>query len=83
MSTENIREKLVEYMRSADERKVKAIYTMLEDEIGTGEHDWDEAFVVELERRDASLKAGTAKTYTWEETKAMARERVAQKRRGQ
>lgn len=33
MSTETIRERLHEYIRYADDKKVNAIYTMVEDEI--------------------------------------------------
>ena len=35
MSTEIIREKLYSYIKVADDKKVKAIYTMLESEITT------------------------------------------------
>lgn len=76
MSTSEIREKLIHYMRVADDRKVKAIYTMVEDEMDTSRHDWDEDFIRELERRSKSISRGTAKTYSWEETKAAARQRL-------
>ncbi len=39
MTIANIREKLYDYIRVADDRKVKAIYRMLEDEI-TEEVKW-------------------------------------------
>jgi hypothetical protein len=36
------------------------------------ENDWDEDFVKELKSRSRSFANGTAKTYSWEETKAAA-----------
>ncbi|MBO9617790.1 MAG: hypothetical protein J7539_02035 [Niabella sp.] len=65
------REKLVEYIQQADERKVKAIYTILEREIST-EYNWweDEDFVAQLDREMADIKSGKSKTYTWEEVQA-------------
>ncbi len=81
MSTSAIREKLVDYLQVADEEKIRAIYTMLEDEINTPINDWDENFIKDLERRSKSFTEGIAKTYTWEETKAAARKRVKSRRK--
>ena len=72
MTTTAIRQKLVDYMKIADDKKVKAIYTMVEDEISTSENDWDEDFIKELERRSKSFANGKTKTYSWEETKSAA-----------
>jgi hypothetical protein len=77
MTTTAIREKLVNYLQIADEKKIKAIYTMVEDEINTIENDWDDDFIKEMEARRKSYLDGTAKTYTWEETKQAAIDRVA------
>ncbi len=76
MTKKTIREKLVDYLHVADERKIKAIYTMVEDEINTSENDWDESFVEELNKRSNSLRNESAKTYSWEETKKAAIKRV-------
>ncbi len=76
MTTKAIREKLVKYLQVADDKKVKAIYTMVEDEINTSDNDWDESFVAELYERSKSFADGTAKTFTWEETKQAAIDRV-------
>ncbi len=67
MTTKAIREKLVKYVQVADDKKVKAIYTMVEDEIYTSDNDWDESFVGELDKRSKSFKDETAETFTWEE----------------
>jgi len=81
MTTTAIREKLVNYLKIADEKKVKAIYTIVEDEISTAENDWDKDFLKELNRRRRQFKKGTAKSYTWAETKKAAIERVKAKRK--
>jgi hypothetical protein len=81
MTTTTIREKLADYLQVADEKKLKAIYTMVEDEINTAANDWDDNFTEELKRRNKSFVDGTAKTYTWEETKQAAINKAKSKRR--
>jgi hypothetical protein len=81
MTTTIIRKKLVDYLKVADDKKVKAIYTMLEDEINTAENDWDKNFVKELNRRSKQFKKVNSKVYTWEETKKAAIEKVKAKRK--
>lgn len=81
MTTTIIRKKLVDYLRVADDKKVKAIYTMVEDEINTAENDWDKNFVKEINRRSRDFKNGNSKTYTWEETKKAAIEKLKVKRK--
>ena len=76
MTTIAIRRKLTDYLKVADDDKVKAIYTMVADEINTAENDWDEDFVKELKNRSLNFANGTAKTYSWEETKAAAIKKV-------
>ena len=81
MTTTVIRKKLVDYLKLADDKKVKAIYTMVEDEINTAENDWDKNFVKEINRRSRDFKNGKSKTYTWEETKKAAIEKLKAKRK--
>ena len=52
ITTLGIREKLYDFIRIADDKKVKAIYMMLEDEI-TEEIEWwkNNEFIDELDRR--------------------------------
>jgi len=76
MTTKAIRQKLVDYLQVADDKKIKAIYTMVEDEINTTENEWDESYIEELDKRSRSFADGSAKTYSWEETKQAAIERV-------
>lgn len=79
MTIESIREKLVNYLEVANEKKLKAIYTMVEDEINTIENDWEDDFEKDLSDRRKSFNNGSAKTYSWEETKMAAVQRVTTK----
>lgn len=81
METSEIRKRLTDYLQYADDKKVKAIYTMVEDEINTASNDWDEDFIEELNRRSKSFTDGTAKTYSWEETKRAAINRVKERKK--
>jgi hypothetical protein len=42
MTTAAIRERLYDYIRVADDKKVKAIYTLLEDQIIAEKFDWSQ-----------------------------------------
>ncbi|HEV2832049.1 MAG TPA: hypothetical protein VGW31_08710 [Hanamia sp.] len=69
MKTEEIKVKLHHYIETAQEKKLKAIYTMVEDEIQDPYDYWnDKEFIDELERREKEYLEGKAKTYTLEET---------------
>jgi putative addiction module component (TIGR02574 family) len=71
MKAASIRLKLYDYIRIAEDKKVKAIYTMLEEEIEeTFDHWKDKEFVEELEKRSADYKDGKVKGVSWEDAKA-------------
>ncbi|ANI90293.1 hypothetical protein A9P82_13920 [Arachidicoccus ginsenosidimutans] len=76
MTTTAIRKRLTDYLQTADDKKIKAIYAMVEDEINTAENDWDDDFVKELEHRSKAFASGKTKTYSWEEVKQAAREKA-------
>lgn len=71
MATAAIRKKLIGYMQVADDKKVKAMYTLFEDEIEQEEIDiWnDEEFIKELDRRSADYKKNKSKSISWEKSK--------------
>ncbi len=70
MTATAIRQKLYEYIRVAEDKKVKAIYTMLEEEIEEEYDHWnDKAFIGELDRRSADYKNGRVKGMSWEEAR--------------
>ncbi len=68
MTTSAIRNKLYDYIRIADDKKIKAIYTMLEEDIEQ-KLDWwkDNSFVQELDAEYNSWKDGKAKGYSMAE----------------
>lgn len=81
MTTKAIRQKLVSYLQVADDKKVKAIYTMVEDEIESSDNDWDENFIKDLEDRRDNFANGNGKTFSWEETKTAAIDHLKLKRK--
>jgi len=71
MTTSKIRNKLYEYIRVAEDKKVKAIYTMLEEEIEELHEYWkDKNFIAGLEKRSADFKSGKIKSVNWKDAKA-------------
>ena len=72
MTVAAIRNKLTDYLQNAPDKKVKALYTLLERDIELCEQGMDEAFFKELDRRSKSFEDGTAKTYTLEEARKAA-----------
>ncbi len=69
MKTIEIKEKLHHYIDTAKEHKLKAIYTMVEDEITEKYDCWSDAdFIAELQKREAAFLNKTAKRYTIEES---------------
>ena len=71
MSSAALREKLQGYIRVADEKKLKAIYHLLESEIEEKGEWWqDKNFVKELDKRYEQWETGKGSAYTIDETKA-------------
>ena len=68
MTIEAIREKLYDYLKVADDRKITAIYTLLEKDILEHTEWWnDDAFVEELDKEYTAWEDGSEKGYTLEE----------------
>ena len=61
MSTAAIRQKLQEYIRFADDKKVKAIYVILENEIEEKHEEWSKEFENEILRRIEDYESGKDK----------------------
>jgi putative addiction module component (TIGR02574 family) len=66
MTTMAIKQELHNYLEVADSKKLKAIYTMVEDDIHNLEHpaEYSTAFKAELDKRYADYKSGKAKMVT-------------------
>jgi len=71
MTTTAIREKLYDYIRVADDEKIKNIYLLFEDQMAPAV-DWseDEEFVAELDERVRRWEEGIDKGVSMDEVKA-------------
>ncbi len=74
-----MRKKITEYLQTADEKDVKAVYTFVENKIEPVACVIDDETYKELERRTKSFLDGSAKMYTLEEARKIARERFKEK----
>ncbi len=70
MNTTAIRQKLCEYINVADEKKIKAIYSIIKNDLNEADDWWnDQDFITTLDRISNDLKNGTDKGYQWTEIK--------------
>jgi hypothetical protein len=69
MNTAAIRQELHNYLEVAEDKKVKAIYTMMQESIKESAVDYSDEFKAELDGRNESYKNGTAKMITAQESK--------------
>lgn len=74
MAATTLRDRLYDYIRYADDKKVKAIYTMVEEEINEQINLWeDKDFLAEIDMRLDGYESGKVKTSSWEEVKQKAK----------
>lgn len=67
-----LRYKLYDYIKVADEKKLKAIYNPLEEDIESAAEWWkDKQVIAELDTRYEALKSGKDKGVTKDELVAM------------
>ncbi len=83
MTTKDIRKKLHDYIDSASDKKVKAFYVIVEDEIeDTYDSPLDDpAFLAEMDRRYENYKANPDAAKTWDEVKKSARKKNAARKK--
>lgn len=68
MNNTAIRNKLYDYIRVADDKKLYAIYNLLENEIEQTNEWWkDKIFTAELDNRYKSLENGSDKGFSVEQ----------------
>ena len=69
MNTGTIRQYLQNYLEIADEKKVKAIYIMMESEIKEANIEYSDELKNSLDEQYASYKNGTAKMISADDSK--------------
>lgn len=70
-ASSSLRDKLYDYIRVADDKKLHAIYSLLENEIADTKEWWkDRQFVAELDGRHDAMEKGTDKGFTVEQLEA-------------
>jgi putative addiction module component (TIGR02574 family) len=69
MSTVTIRQKLHSYLEVADDKKVKAIYAIMESDIEGSGIAYTDEIKKELDRRHAEYKSGKANMVTADESR--------------
>lgn len=74
MNNVEIKQLLHHYIETAQENKLKAIYTMVEDDIQSSYDFWnDKDFISELERREANYLNDPSSAYELDASLAEAR----------
>lgn len=77
MESAEIRQKLHLYIENAEEKKLQAIFTMVEDEINEYYDHWkNEEFINELYQREQAYINGSSTTYNAAESALRAREAI-------
>jgi hypothetical protein len=73
MTTAAIREKLHDLIDTADDKHVKAVYSIFEDQMAEKYDPWDdEDFVKEMDKRIKDFESGKVKGIPWDEVKLKA-----------
>ena len=71
MTTSTIRLKLQDYIQTVADKKVKAIYTMFENEIEETSNYWeDKSFVAEMKKRSKDIEKRIVEGKDWKDVKA-------------
>lgn len=80
MNAAAIRDRLYDYIRVADDKKIKAIYMMLEDDIAEETEWWkNPALVAELEKEFDAWDSGKDKGYSLTDIKGEIANRKTKK----
>ena len=74
-----VKEKLHEYIEHADEKKIKAIYTLVENEIGNTGYVYDESTLNILRETSEQYLSGKIKGYPVEESMNRIRKKINKK----
>jgi hypothetical protein len=80
MTTTQIKQKLHSYIENAEDKKLKAIYTLLQDDIDE-DYKFTKEQEAELDKRFNDYQNGIGKTYTWDETVAITDKALADRKK--
>ncbi len=80
MRTSQIRQQLHEYIDSAEDKKLKAIYTLVANDINE-ESMLTDSQKEELDRRYDNYQKGIGKMYTWDEAIAITDKALADRKK--
>ena len=70
-----MKKKIAEYLETADKKDIEAVLTFVENKADSDAFEIDDETYKELQRRTKSFLDGSAKMYTLEEARKIARER--------
>ncbi len=74
MNNIEIRHKLHQYIETVQDKKLKAIFTIIENEIEEMPDPWeDPTFVEQIKKREESYLNGSAKIFSWDEIQQRAK----------
>ena len=80
MRTTQIRQQLHNYIDSAEDKKLKAIYTLLESDISE-DYKLSTVQKEELDKRFSDHQNGIGRTFKWDETVAIAEQALAERKK--
>jgi hypothetical protein len=69
MDTSILRQQLHNYLEVADDKKIKAIYTIIEKDIQENDFEYSDELKAELDKRYRDYKNGSAEMITASESK--------------
>lgn len=81
MTTKTIRKKLISYIADADDKKIKGLYMLVEDDISRQQQfqlSDSEVKLKLLEEERRKHITGKSKSYTWTEAKTIIRSKAKQ-----
>ena len=81
MTTGQIKQRLHDYIDTAEDKKLKAIYTLLQEGI-SDKYELSDTQKAELDRRLSNHENGLGKSFNWEETVTNARNLLKASRAG-
>ncbi len=74
MTILTIRKSLQEYIRFADEKKVKALFTIVEDEIKQKQELWsNDEFIGEMVKRSHDMETNKVEGISWKDVQRKAK----------